>query len=90
VAAGRKVDALKANGEDAYATRIDFELFVLGDSTPLFRIRFHDRIGQLIEWAFVAGQMEPHSSPKVISRADDSGIAFLYHHAVRERLWELH
>jgi hypothetical protein len=74
----RKVDALKADGEDAYATRIDFEAFTLGDSTPLFRIRFHDRIGQVIEWGFVAGQMVPHSSPEVISRTDDSGIAFLY------------
>ena len=74
----RKVDALKANGEDAYATRIDFEVFTLGDSTPLFRIRFHDRIGQLIEWGFVAGEMVPHASPEVISRTDDSGIAFFY------------
>jgi hypothetical protein len=74
----RKVDALKANGEDAYATRIDFEVFTLGDSIPLFRIRFHDRIGQVIEWGFVAGQMVPHASPEVISRTDDSGIAFFY------------
>jgi len=42
----RKVDALKANGADAYATPIDFEAFTLGDSTPLFRIRLHDRILQ--------------------------------------------
>src|SRR6266436_8418475 len=44
----RKVDALKANGADAYETPIDFEAFTLGDSTPLFRIRFHDRIGQVL------------------------------------------
>jgi hypothetical protein len=75
---GRKVDDLKANGEDAYATRIDFEVLTLGDSTPLFRIRFHDRIGQVIEWGFVAGQMVPHASPEVISRTDDSGVAFFY------------
>jgi hypothetical protein len=74
----RKMDALKANGEDAYATRIDFEVFTLGDSTPLFRIRFHDRIGEVIEWGFVAGQMVPHASPEVISRTGDSGIAFFY------------
>jgi hypothetical protein len=74
----RKVDTLKANGEDAYATRIDFEVFTLGDSTPLFRIRFHDRIGQVIEWGFVAGKMVPHASPEVISRTDDSGIVFFY------------
>ena len=74
----RKVDALKANGEDAYATRIDFEVFTLGGSTRLFRIRFHDRIGQVIEWGFVAGEMVPHASPEVISRTDDSGIAFFY------------
>jgi hypothetical protein len=74
----RKVDALKVNGEDAYATRIDFEVFTLGGSTRLFRIRFHDRIGQVIEWGFVAGEMVPHASPEVISRTDDSGIAFFY------------
>ncbi len=74
----RKVDALKANGVDAYATPIDFEAFTLGHSTPLFRIRLHDRIGQVIEWQFVAGQMVPHASPEVISRTDASGIAFFY------------
>jgi len=74
----RKVDALKANGADAYATPIDFEAFTLGHSTPLFRIRLHDRIGQVIEWQFVAGQMVPHASPEVISRTDASGIAFFY------------
>jgi hypothetical protein len=74
----RKVDALKANGVDAYATPIDFEAFTLGHSTQLFRIRLHDRIGQVIEWQFVAGQMVPHASPEVISRTDDSGIAFFY------------
>ena len=26
----------------SYATRVDFEAFTLGDSSPLFRIRFHD------------------------------------------------
>jgi hypothetical protein len=74
----RKVDALKANGADAYATPIDFETFTLGDSTTLFRIRFHDRIGQVIEWQFVAAQMVAHASPEVISRSDDSGIAIFY------------
>ncbi len=74
----RKVDALKANGADAYATPIDFEAFMLGDSTRLFRIRLHDRIGQAIEWQFVAGQMVPHASPEVISRTDHSGIAIFY------------
>jgi hypothetical protein len=74
----RKVDALKANGADAYATPIDFEAFTLADSTPLFRIRLHDRIGQVIEWQFVAGQMALHASPEVISRSDDSGIAIFY------------
>ena len=74
----RKVDALKANGVDAYATPIDFEAFTLGHSTQLFRIRLHDRIGQVIEWQFVAAQMVPHASPEVISRSDDSGIAIFY------------
>ncbi len=74
----RKVDAVKANGADAYATPIDFEAFMLGDFTRLFRIRLHDRIGQAIEWQFVAGQMVPHASPEVISRTGDSGIAIFY------------
>jgi hypothetical protein len=74
----RKADALKANGADAYATPIDFEAFMLGDSTRLFRIRLHYRIGQAIEWQFVAGQMVPHASPEVISRTGDSGIAIFY------------
>jgi hypothetical protein len=74
----RTVDALKANGVDAYATRIDFEGLTLGDSTPLFRIRFHDRIRQVIEWQFVASHMVPHVLPEVISPTDDSGIAFFY------------
>ena len=74
----RKVDALRANGADAYVTPIDFEAFTLGDSTPLFRIRLHDRSGQVIEWQFVAGQMAPHATPEVISRTDNSGIAIFY------------
>src|SRR5260370_16678590 len=74
----RKVDALKANGADAYATPIDFEAFTVGDSDSLFRIRLHERIGQGIEWQFVAGQMVPHASPEVISRTDHSGIAIFY------------
>src|SRR5260370_27717122 len=71
----RKVDAVKANGADGYAGPIDLEAFMLGDSTRLFRIRLHDRIGQVIEWQFVAGQMVLHASPEVISRTGDSGIA---------------
>ena len=73
----RRVDALKANGEDAYVTLIDFESFVIGVSNQ-FRIRLHDHAGQLIEWQFVTGEMVPHVSPEVISRTDNSGIAFFY------------
>src|SRR5260370_10731131 len=71
----RKVDAVKANGADAYATPIDFEAFMLGDSTRLFRILLHDRIGQTIEWQFVPGQIVHQASPEVISRTSDTGIA---------------
>jgi hypothetical protein len=74
----RRVDALKADGADAYATPIEFAAFAIGDSSHLFRIRLHDQVGQVIEWQFVAGQMVPHASPEVIPRTDNSGIAFFY------------
>src|SRR5260370_8944233 len=57
---------------------MECEVFMVGGGTRLFRIRLHDRIGQVIEWQFVAGQMVPHASPEVISRTDNSGIAIFY------------
>jgi hypothetical protein len=74
----RKVDALAANGADAYTTPIDFAAFSTDDSHPLLRIHFRDNFGQEITWQFVVGQMVPHASPEVISRTDNSGIALFY------------
>jgi hypothetical protein len=73
-----KVDALKTDGADAYATPIDLSSFTIGNSGPYFRIRLRDRIGQVIEWQFVPSQMVRHASPEVLSRADNSGISFFY------------
>jgi hypothetical protein len=74
----RKVDALAANGADAYTTPIDFAAFSTDDSHPLFRIHFRDHFGQEITWQFVVGQMVPHASPEVISRTDNSGVVLFY------------
>lgn len=74
----QKVRALAADGADAYTTPIDFTSSSTIDSYPLFVIRFHDRFGQELTWQFVAGELLPHASQEVISRADNSGIAFLY------------
>jgi hypothetical protein len=74
----RKVKALAADGADTYATPIDFTASSTIDSYALFVIRFHDRFGQEVTWYFVAGELLPHASQEVISRADNSGIAFLY------------
>jgi hypothetical protein len=72
------VDALAANGGDAYTTPIDFAAFSTDDSHPLFRIHFHDQFGQEVTWQFVVGEMVPHASPGVTSRTDNSGMALLY------------
>ena len=74
----RKVRALAADGADAYTTPIDFTASSTIDSYPLFVIHFHDRLGQEVTWQFVVGELLPHASQEVISRADNSGIAFLY------------
>ena len=74
----RKVDALAANGVDAYTTPIDFAAVSTDNSYPLFRIHFRDHFGQEITWQFVVGQMVPHPSPEVVSRIDNSGIALFY------------
>jgi hypothetical protein len=74
----RKVDALAANGADAYATSIDFAALSTDAANPIFRIRLQDSIGQEIVWQFVASEILPHSSPEVVSRSDNSGIALIY------------
>jgi hypothetical protein len=74
----RWVRARAADGADAYTRPIDFTASSTIDSFPLFVIRFHDRFGQEVTWQFVAGELLPHASQEVISRADNSGIAFLY------------
>jgi hypothetical protein len=72
------VDVLRANGTDAYITRIDFNASSTVDSYPLFFIHFHDQFGQEVKWQFVAGEMVPHASPEVIPHTDNAGIALLY------------
>jgi len=74
----RKVDALAANGMDAYTTAIDFAAFSTAASHPVFQIHFRDQFGQEITWHFIVGEMVPHASPEVIFRTDSSGITFLY------------
>lgn len=73
-----KVQVLAASGADAYTAPIDFRASSTIDSYPLFLIRFHDRFGQEVTWQFVVGEMQPHASPEVISRSDNSGIALIY------------
>lgn len=77
-ASNREVEALAANGADAYSTPIGFRASSTIDSYPLFLIRFRDHFGQEITWQFVVGEMQAHASPEVISRTDNSGIALLY------------
>jgi hypothetical protein len=74
----RKVDALAANGADAYATSIDFAAVSTDAGDPFFRIRLQDSIGQEIVWQFVAGEIVAHSTPEVVSSSDNSGIALFY------------
>lgn len=74
----RRVDALAANGSDAYIAPIDCTAPLPNDASPFLLIHFQDRFGNEISWKFVVGRIEPHASPKVISRTDNSGIIFLY------------
>jgi hypothetical protein len=74
----RKVDALTANGADAYITRIDFTASSTVDSYPLFLIHFHDQFGQEVTWQFVAGDMVSHASPEIITHTGNAGISLLY------------
>jgi hypothetical protein len=72
------VDALAANGADAYTTQIDLATSSTFDSYPLFLIHFHDQFGQEVTWQFVVGEIVPHASPEVIYHTDNSGVALLY------------
>jgi len=74
----RRVDALAANGSDAYVTPIDFETSSPTDAPPTFLIHFQDRFGNEILWKFAVGEIVPHASPEVIFRTNNSGIGFLY------------
>ena len=76
--AKRKVEALAANGADAYTAPIDFSVSSTIDSYPLFLIHFHDQFGQEFTWQFVVSEMVPHASPEVVSRTESSGITLLY------------
>jgi hypothetical protein len=74
----RRVDALAANGRDAYITPIGFTAFQAKDSSPAFVIHFEDQFGNEILWKFAVGEIVPHASPRVIFRTDNSGMGFLY------------
>jgi hypothetical protein len=74
----RRVDALVANGSDAYTTPIGLAASWAKDSSPAFLIHFQDRFGNEVLWKFAVGEIVPHTSPEVISRTDNSGIIFLY------------
>jgi hypothetical protein len=73
----RRVDALAADGVDAYTTPVDFAASLTDNSHPLFLFHFHDQFGQNVTWRFVAGEMVPHASPEVIFYTH-SGVTLLY------------
>ena len=73
----RRADALAADGVDAYSAAIEFETASTDNAHPLFLFHFHDQFGQNITWRFVASEMVPHASPKVIFYTH-SGITLLY------------
>jgi hypothetical protein len=74
----RRVDALAANGSDAYITPIALTDSRAENSSSVFLIHFRDLFGNEVSWKFVAGQILPHALPKVISRTDNASIIFLY------------
>lgn len=67
-----RVDALAANGSDAYTTRIGFTASWAKDSSPAFLIHFQDRFGNEVFWKFAVGEIVPHASPEVIFRTATS------------------
>jgi hypothetical protein len=73
----RRVDALAADGIDAYTTPVDFAASSSDESHPLFLFHFRDQFGQNVTWRFVAGEMISHVSPEVISYTH-SGVTLLY------------
>jgi hypothetical protein len=73
----RRVDALAGDGIDAHATPVDFAASSTDDSHPLFRFHFYDQFGQSVTWQFVAGEMVPRASPRVIFYTH-SGVTLLY------------
>ena len=73
----RRVDALVADGIDAYTTPIDFVTASPDDSPAPFLFQFQDQFGQNVTWRFVAGEMVPHASPEVIFYTH-SGVTLLY------------
>ena len=73
----RRVDALAADGVDAYSTPVEFAATSTDDSHPLFAFQFHDRFGQNVTWRFVAGEMVPHASPEAIFYTH-AGLTLLY------------
>ena len=73
----RRVDALAGDGIDAHATPVDFAASSTDDSHPLFRFHFYDQFGQNVTWQFVAGDMVPRASPRVIFYTH-SGVTLLY------------
>ena len=74
----RRVDALAANGSDAYVTPIDFETSSPSDAPTTFLVHFQDRFGNEILWKFAVGEIVAHASPEVIFHTDNPGIGFLY------------
>ena len=62
----RRVDALAANGSDAYITPVDFTASLPKDASPSFLIHFQDRFGNEVSWKFVVGRtrtLRPRLSP---------------------------
>ena len=73
----RRVDALAADGIDAYNTPVEFVPASTDDSNAAFRFHLHDQFGQDVTWRFVAGEMVPHASPELVFYTH-SGVTLLY------------
>jgi hypothetical protein len=77
----RRVDALAANGSDAYVTPIDFETSSPTGGSPAFLIHFQDQFSNEILWKFAVGEFVPHASPEVIFHTDNPGFLYAPHRA---------
>ena len=73
----RRVEALAADGIDAYSTPVDFLPASTDDSNAVFLFHLHDQFGQDVTWRFVAGEMVPHASPELVFYTH-SGVTLLY------------